>query len=113
MKTFKWIIGFLIIIVALFINFFIFTEIPFNYKLINVLMFCTIFIMIRVVKGPSVADRIVAIDILGILIIGICAILAIALKRSYYIDIGIAWGLQSFIGALALAKFLEGRSLDA
>ena len=69
--------------------------------------------MIRVVKGPSVADRIVAIDILGILIIGICAILAIALKRSYYIDIGIAWGLQSFIGALALAKFLEGRSLDA
>ncbi|MBC8312709.1 MAG: multiple resistance and pH regulation protein F [Candidatus Cloacimonetes bacterium] len=113
MKTFKWIIGFLIIIVALFINFFIFTEIPFNYKLINVLMFCTIFIMIRVVKGPSVADRIVAIDILGILIIGICAILAIALKRSYYIDIGIAWGLQSFIGVLALAKFLEGRSLDA
>lgn len=113
MKTFKWIIGFLIIIVALFINFFIFTEIPFNYKLINILMFCTIFIMIRVVKGPSVADRIVAIDILGILIIGICAILAIALKRSYYIDIGIAWGLQSFIGALALAKFLEGRSLDA
>ena len=113
MKTFKWIIGFLIIIIALFINFFIFTEIPFNYKLINVLMFCTIFIMIRVVKGPSVADRIVAIDILGILIIGICAILAIALKRSYYIDIGIAWGLQSFIGALALAKFLEGRSLDA
>lgn len=113
MKTFKWIIGFLIIIIALFINFFIFTEIPFNYKLINILMFCTIFIMIRVVKGPSVADRIVAIDILGILIIGICAILAIALKRSYYIDIGIAWGLQSFIGALALAKFLEGRSLDA
>ncbi len=113
MRTFNWIIGLLIIVAAVVINFFILKDIPFNYKLINILLFCSIFILIRVVKGPSVADRIVAIDILGILIIGVCALLAIALDRSYYIDIGIAWGLQSFIGALALAKFLEGRSLDA
>jgi len=32
--------------------------------------------------------------------------------RDVYIDIGIAWGLQSFIGTLALAKYLEGRSFD-
>ena len=113
MRVFRWFIGLLFIAAFLVINFVVFTEIPFNYKLINVLLFCSLFILIRVVKGPSVADRIVAIDILGILIIGICAILAIALDRSYFIDIGIAWGLQSFIGALALAKFLEGRSLDA
>ncbi len=113
MRVFRWFIGLIIIAAFLVINFVVFTNIPFNYKLINVLLFCSLFILIRVVKGPSVADRIVAIDILGILIIGICAILAIALDRSYFIDIGIAWGLQSFIGALALAKFLEGRSLDA
>ncbi len=113
MRVFRWFIGLLIIGGFFFINFFVFPDIPFNYKLINVLLFCSLFILIRVVRGPSVADRIVAIDILGILIIGICAILAIALDRSYFIDIGIAWGLQSFIGAMALAKFLEGRSLDA
>ncbi|HEX38100.1 MAG TPA: multiple resistance and pH regulation protein F [Candidatus Cloacimonetes bacterium] len=113
MRVFRWFIGLLIIGGFFFINFFVLPDIPFNYKLINVLLFCSLFILIRVVKGPSVADRIVAIDILGILIIGICAILAIALDRSYFIDIGIAWGLQSFIGAMALAKFLEGRSLDA
>ncbi|MBN2017623.1 MAG: multiple resistance and pH regulation protein F [Candidatus Cloacimonetes bacterium] len=113
MRVFRWFIGLLIIGAFFVINFVVFPEIPFNYKLINVLLFCSLFILIRVVKGPSVADRIVAIDILGILIIGICAILAIALERSYFIDIGIAWGLQSFIGAMALAKFLEGRSLDA
>lgn len=113
MRVFRWFIGLLIIAAFFVINFVVFPEIPFNYKLINVLLFCSLFILIRVVRGPSVADRIVAIDILGILIIGICAILAIALDRSYFIDIGIAWGLQSFIGAMALAKFLEGRSLDA
>jgi multicomponent Na+:H+ antiporter subunit F len=113
MKTFKWLIGLIVIIAVVVINFFVLKDIPFDYKLINILLFCSLFILIRVVKGPSVADRIVAIDILGVLIIGVCAILAIALDRSFYIDIGIAWGLQSFIGALALAKFLEGRSLDA
>src|SRR6056297_3151971 len=114
MKTFKWFIGLIIIVTLFILNFFVFfQEIDFSYKLINVLLFCSLFILMRVVKGPSVADRIVAIDILGVLIIGICALLSIALERSYYIDIGIAWGLQSFIDAMALAKFLEVRSLDA
>ena len=113
MKVIRWFIGLIIILAFLIINFVVFTEIPFNYKLINILLFCSLFVLIRVVMGPTVADRIVAIDILGILIIGVCAILAISLDRSFYIDIGIAWGLQSFIGSLALAKFMEGRSLDA
>ncbi|MCK4359967.1 MAG: multiple resistance and pH regulation protein F [Candidatus Cloacimonetes bacterium] len=113
MKIIRWFIGLIIILAFLIINFVVFTEIPFNYKLINILLFCSLFVLIRVVMGPTVADRIVAIDILGILIIGVCAILAISLDRPFYIDIGIAWGLQSFIGSLALAKFMEGRSLDA
>jgi multicomponent Na+:H+ antiporter subunit F len=49
---------------------------------------------------------------LGILIIGICALLSITTKRNWYLDIGIAWALQSFISTLALAKFLEGKDFD-
>jgi multicomponent Na+:H+ antiporter subunit F len=49
---------------------------------------------------------------LGRLIVGICALLSISTKRSWYIDIGIAWALQSFISTLALAKFLEGKDFD-
>lgn len=67
----------------------------------------------RVLRGPTAADRIVAIDIFGILIVGFCAIAAVATGRDWYLDIGIAWALQSFIGSLALAKYLEGRSFDA
>jgi len=63
-------------------------------------------------RGPSSADRAVAIDILGILVLGFCAILGVATGRSWYIDIGIAWALQSFISTLALAKYLEGRDFD-
>jgi multicomponent Na+:H+ antiporter subunit F len=49
---------------------------------------------------------------LGILIMGICALLTICTKRSWYMDIGIAWALQSFISTLALAKFLDGKDFD-
>jgi multicomponent Na+:H+ antiporter subunit F len=66
----------------------------------------------RILKGPTAADRAVAIDTLGILIVGFCAILSLSTGRSWYLDIAIAWALQSFIGVLALAKFLEGRSFD-
>ena len=68
--------------------------------------------LFRISKGPSAADRIVAVDIFGILIVGFCAILTISTGRSWYIDIGIAWALQSFIGSLALAKNLEGKPLE-
>jgi multicomponent Na+:H+ antiporter subunit F len=66
----------------------------------------------RIWKGPTGADRIVAIDILGILIIGLCAVLTVFTGRSWYIDIGIAWALQSFISTLALSKYLEGKGFD-
>ncbi len=68
--------------------------------------------LFRVLRGPTPADRLVAIDIFGVLIVGACAILAVGTGHSWYLDIGISWALMSFIGALALAKYLEGRPLD-
>ena len=66
----------------------------------------------RVIKGPSVADRVVAIDIIGIIVVGICVILSIRTGRAFLIDIGIAWIILSFIGTLTMAKYLERRKLD-
>ena len=66
----------------------------------------------RILRGPTAADRAVALDILGILIISFCAILGMHTGRKWYIDIGIAWALQSFISILALGKYLEGKRFD-
>jgi len=76
------------------------------------LLLCLVFCLYRVLMGPTAPDRIVAVDILGIMIVGFCAILSIPTGRDWYIDIGIAWSLQSFIGTLALAKYLEGKDFD-
>jgi len=66
----------------------------------------------RVFRGPTAPDRAVAIDMLGILIVGFCAVLSLPTGRDWYIDIGIAWALQSFIGIMALSKYLEGKDFD-
>lgn len=66
----------------------------------------------RIFRGPTAPDRAVAIDMLGILIVGFCAVLSLPTGRDWYIDIGIAWALQSFIGIMALSKYLEGKDFD-
>lgn len=77
-----------------------------------ILMICFAMCLFRLMRGPTPADRAVSVDTMGILIVGFCAILSIPTGRDWYIDIAIAWALQSFIGALALAKYLEGRGFD-
>ncbi len=71
-----------------------------------------VFCLYRIIRGPTVADRMVGIDIFGILVVGICAILAILTDRMFLIDIGIAWIILSFIGTLTLAKYLSGKKLN-
>ena len=78
------------------------------YFLITLVILC----LYRVIKGPSVADRVVAIDIIGIIVVGICIVISIRTEKAFIIDIGIAWIILSFIGTLTMAKYLERRKLD-
>ena len=77
-----------------------------------VLMLCFALCLLRVVAGPSTADRAAALNSLSTLVVGFCAILSIPTGRDWYIDVAIAWALQSFIGMLAIAKNLEGKGFD-
>lgn len=80
--------------------------------LIIILIGLTFLCLLRAARGPTLADRMVAIDILGILVVGICALLAVRMKREFLIDIALAWVFLSFIGTIALAKYLERKSFD-
>ena len=66
----------------------------------------------RIAIGPTAPDRAVAMDILGVLLVGFCAILAVETGQDFYLNVAIAWALLSFLGAIALAKFLEGKGLN-
>jgi len=76
------------------------------------LLLCCFLCLYRIGRGPTAPDRTVAIDILGIVIVGFCAVISLGTKKDFYLNIALAWALLSFIGTIALAKFLEGRSFD-
>jgi multicomponent Na+:H+ antiporter subunit F len=111
MRFLRWLLGF-IFLASLIITIFAYLKVAPEEKLMLFLLICFLLSLYRILKGPTPADRSVATDILGILVIGFCAILAVYTKKDWYMDIAIAWALQSFIGTLALAKFLEGRHFD-
>ncbi len=79
----------------------------------GLLMFCSLLCLYRIGRGPSAPDRTVAIDILGTLVVGFCCLMALWKQQEFYMNIAIAWALISFVGTLALAKYLEGRAYDA
>jgi multicomponent Na+:H+ antiporter subunit F len=72
----------------------------------------SIICLYRIIRGPTIPDRMVGVDIFGILVVGVCAIIAIQTERSFILDIGIAWIILSFIGTLTLAKYLTGKKLN-
>ena len=76
------------------------------------LMICCFLCLYRIGCGPSAPDRTVAIDILGTVVVGFCALLSLVEGEDFYLNIALAWALLSFIGTIALAKFLEGRNFD-
>jgi multicomponent Na+:H+ antiporter subunit F len=83
---------------------------------LNILLYIQIGLSViclyRIIRGPTIPDRMVGADIFGILVVGICAIIAIQTEKSYILDIGIAWIILSFIGTLTLAKYLSGKKLN-
>lgn len=79
---------------------------------IIVLIPAAFFCLYRALQGPSIADRAIAVDMMGVVFSAVTALVALQFRLSYLLDISIALAVISFIGALALAKYLEGRSLD-
>lgn len=101
-----------VILLCLFISaIFIFFD-SFLTRALFFLLFCCLVGIIKVFLGPRAGDRVIAITIIGMLIIGFCGILAISTGCSWYVDIAFVWALQSYIISLALAKFLAGRRFD-
>lgn len=80
--------------------------------LVSILAISSFLCIYRIYQGPSISDRAVGVDIMGTLFVGVTALAALFYDLPYLMDLSIALALFSFIGALALAKYLEKRSLD-
>jgi len=61
---------------------------------------------IRLVRGPSLPDRVVALDLLASLSIGWIAIYAIATNQSIFLDVALVLALLAFLGTVGFAYYI-------
>ncbi|OCA81121.1 Na(+)/H(+) antiporter subunit F1 [Pradoshia sp. D12] len=61
----------------------------------------------RLYKGPSMPDRVMALDSIGIHLISGVAIFSVLFKSHAFLDIILLLGILSFIGTIAFARFIE------
>ena len=80
----------------------------------NFLLICLIALILsivaaiyRVYKGPSITDRVMALDNIGINIIAMIAVLSMYFRTTAYLDIILLLGILSFVGTIAFARYIE------
>ena len=76
-----------------------------------VLLISIILALARLVKGPAAADRIVALDLISILIVAFLAAYSIYAGETSFLDVAIGYALIAFLGTVALARFLMRSAL--
>ena len=82
----------------------------FNIYLIvlGVLFLSIIMALIRIIRGPTVPDRIVGLDTVNTIVISGMVVYGAAFNEIIYIDVAIVYALLSYISTLFIAKYLEG-----
>ncbi|MDP1730344.1 MAG: cation:proton antiporter [Devosia sp.] len=73
---------------------------------LGILTLALLLTIIRLVRGPTLPDRILALDLIATLAIGFIAAIAIRTGFMLYLDIAIAIGLLGFLSTIALARFV-------
>ena len=70
------------------------------------LLISIVLVLVRLIKGPDAADRIVALDLMSMLIVAFLATESIYAGETSFLDVAIAYALIAFLGTVALARFL-------
>lgn len=64
--------------------------------------------LIRAVKGPRIADRIVAVNMMGTMVMVMIAVLSLLLKEGFLVDICLIYAMVSFLAVVVISKVYMG-----
>ena len=77
-----------------------------------ILAFMVILCLVRAIRGPRIADRIVAVNMMSTMIIVIIATLSLLLNEAYLLDICVIYAMTSFLAVIVLTKVYMGVYLE-
>ncbi len=67
---------------------------------------------VRLALGPSLPDRVVALDLISVITVGLIAAYAIDVEQPVVLDAALVVALIAFLGTIAFAQYIERRSRD-
>jgi len=62
---------------------------------------------IRLLKGPTLPDRVIAIDLIGVLMVCLLVVTAAATEQQAFLDVAMVVALISFVGTVAYSTYIE------
>lgn len=89
------------------------TYSAFFYGILSVLGLMLVFCLIRAVKGPRIADRLVAVNMMGTMVMVMIALLAVLKDQGYLVDICLIYAMISFLAVVVLTRIYTGVYLEA
>lgn len=66
--------------------------------------------IVRLLKGPSVNDRIAAMELISSIIMGFILVYSVMINKSVYLDVPVIISLISFIGTVAISTYLKHKN---
>ncbi|PRY93110.1 multisubunit sodium/proton antiporter MrpF subunit [Hasllibacter halocynthiae] len=63
--------------------------------------------VVRLARGPSLPDRVVALDLMTVAIVAFCGLMAIAVRDTAFLDVALVLALVGFLATVALSRFAE------
>ena len=76
---------------------------------LGVLALAAVLGFVRLLRGPSLPDRVVAFDMLATVGVGISAVYSMAHNEPVFLDVAVVLALISFVGTVAFARYIEKR----
>ena len=83
----------------------------YHYVYIAVLIILAVMLfacLIRAIKGPRIADRLMSVNMMGTMVIVMIAILALMLNEGYLVDVCLIYAMISFLAVVMLSKVYIG-----
>ena len=77
-----------------------------------ILFLALVITLIRLAKGPTLNDRVSALDLLAIIVMGFILVYAILIKNPFYLDIVIVLSLVSFMSTVAVSHYINNKKND-
>ena len=91
----------------------IMSKCPWLFAVILIYLACLLVLcLLRAVKGPSIADRLMAVNMMGTMVMVIISILALYLQEGYLVDICLIYAMISFLAVVVLTKVYTGVYLE-